>query len=78
MNWTEKHEINLHYSINIRAIQNVTSSELLMKQAMWTKNVIVLKNTYILTLQLNIVTAIEALDIDGNKFLYDCFCSLWA
>jgi hypothetical protein len=54
-----------------RTIQKITSGELLTEQAM-KKNVFT-KNTYMLKLLLNIVTArIETLVASGNKFLYAC------
>jgi hypothetical protein len=53
----------------MRAIQKVTSGELLTKQAM-RKYLLYMKNAYILKLLLNVVTTrIEAL-VSGNKFLY--------
>jgi hypothetical protein len=56
----------------MRAIWKVTSSELLTKQAM-RKKLLYIKNTYILKLLLNKVTAeMEALVALGNKFLYAC------
>jgi hypothetical protein len=57
-----------------RAIQKVTSSELLRKHAIGeNKFYYIPKYTYILKLLLNIVTAgIEALVVSGNKFLYVC------
>jgi hypothetical protein len=55
----------------MRAIQKITSGEQLKKQAM--RKILHKKNTYILKLLLNIVTAgIEALAVSGNKFLYAC------
>jgi hypothetical protein len=57
----------------MRAIWKVTSSELLIKQAVKKKNVSDAKNVSILKLLLNIVTAgIESLVVSGNKFLYTC------
>jgi hypothetical protein len=53
--------------ICMRDIRNVTSGELLTKQAM--KKNIMYKNTYKLKLLLNKVTAVtEALVVSGNKF----------
>jgi hypothetical protein len=64
-----------------RAIQKVTSSELLTKQTT-RKKMLYTKNTYILNLLLSVVTArIEALVILGNQFLYACakeVCHLWS
>jgi hypothetical protein len=58
---------------NMRAIQKVTSSELLIKQAMREKNYYIPKSMYILKLLLNIATTGNmALVILGNKFLYAC------
>jgi hypothetical protein len=52
--------------------KKVTPSELLTKQAMRKMYYIQKKNTYILKLLLNVVTAgIEGL-VSGNKFLYAC------
>jgi hypothetical protein len=66
----------------MRAIQKVTSGELLTKQAMRTNFIIYKKNMYVLKLHLNIVTAgIESLVISGNNFLYAFVkevCYLWA
>jgi hypothetical protein len=57
-------------SLNTRAIQKVTSGSLLTKQAM-RKKLLSTKNTYILKLFLNVVTAgIEAPVVWRNKFLY--------
>jgi hypothetical protein len=56
----------------MRAIQKVTSSELLTEQAM-RKTSLYAKSAYILKLLLNIVTArIEALVISVNMFLCAC------
>jgi hypothetical protein len=56
---------------NTRAIQKVTSGELLRKQPMRKNHYII--NTYILNLLLNVFTAgIEAFVVAGNKFLYYC------
>jgi hypothetical protein len=53
----------------MRAIQKVTTGELLTKQAMRKKMQEI--HTYIHKLLLNVVTTrIEALDVLGNKFLY--------
>jgi hypothetical protein len=64
-----------------RAIQKVTSGDLLTKQAMRKKNVLCTKNTYMLKGLLSIVTTgIQALVILGNNFLYACVkevCYLW-
>jgi hypothetical protein len=61
----------LHSASYTRTIQNVTSGELLTKHAMRKEIILYKKNTYILKLLLNVVTAgIEALVISGNKFLY--------
>jgi hypothetical protein len=57
----------------MRAIQKVNSGELLTKEAFKKKKLLHTRNTYILKLLLNIITArIEALVILGNKFLYAC------
>jgi hypothetical protein len=54
-------------------IWKVNSSELLTKQAMRKKILICRKDTYILKLLLNIVTAgIEAPVTSRNKFLHAC------
>jgi hypothetical protein len=53
-----------------RTIRKVTTSELLTKQAMRQNIYYIRKNTYILTLLLDVVTAgIEAL-VSGNQFLH--------
>jgi uncharacterized protein YbcV (DUF1398 family) len=55
------------YNFIMRAIQKVTSSELLLEQSM--KKNVYTKSTYTLKQLLNIVTTrIEALMISGNKF----------
>jgi hypothetical protein len=55
----------------MRAIWKITSGELLIKQAMRKKMLLYTKNTHILQLLLNMVTArIEALVASGSKFIY--------
>lgn len=55
----------------MRAIQKVTSGELLTKQEM-RKKILYTKDRYILKLICTVVTArIEALIVSGNKFSYD-------
>jgi hypothetical protein len=54
-----------------RAIQKVTSLELLTKEAIRKKKLLYTKTTCVLKLLLNIVTTgTEALVVSGNKFLY--------
>jgi hypothetical protein len=64
----------------MRAIWKVTSSKLLTKQTT-RKNLLYAKNTYILKLLQNLVTAgIEAFVVSGNRFWYACVkevCCLW-
>jgi hypothetical protein len=56
----------------MRAIRKVTDGELLTKQGM-RKNLIYKRNTYILKLLRNTVTAgIEALVLSRNNFIYVC------
>jgi hypothetical protein len=58
----------------MRAIRKVTSCQVLTKKSIEEKQIwLYTKNTYILKLLLNVVTAgIEALVISGNKFLHAC------
>jgi hypothetical protein len=57
---------------NTKDIRKVSSGELLTKQAM-RKELLYIKNTYILKLLLNVVTiGSELLVESGNKFLYAC------
>jgi hypothetical protein len=61
-------KFQLHTFYDMRTIHKVTSGELLTKQTTRKKQ----KNTYMLKLLLDVVTAgIEAL-VSGNKFLYAC------
>jgi hypothetical protein len=54
----------------MRAIQKVTTSELLTKQAKEKINLLYTRNMYILKLLLNIVTAGTQALVSGNKILY--------
>jgi hypothetical protein len=58
-------------ALSTRAIQKVTSGELLTKQTMRKRIVLYTKNMDVHKLLLNAVTVrIEALVVSGNKFLY--------
>jgi hypothetical protein len=57
----------------MRIIWKVTSGDLLAKQTVRRKKIIVYKKMYIYKLLINVVTTgIEALVVSGNKFLYAC------
>jgi hypothetical protein len=57
----------------MRAIRKVNSGELLTKQTMREKKLIIYKNMYILKVLIYVITTgIEAVVASGNKSLYAC------